>query len=245
MSTASTTPAGVMDASYARGRVKKLHLAYRLRVRAFVAAEAFKAAHGGAEPRVLDLGCAEGRTLLELRGLLGARGSYLGIEFSDELLASAPELPEGVELVQGDVTALPPRVEPGHFNLATCMAVLEHLTDPLAAVQEAYRALEPGGLFVASCPHPFWDHVAGLFGMVEDEHHEDELDRRKLVELCRRGGFETVQSKPFMWAPTGVLPYVGFALEPEQAAQIDNLVAKMRVLDFTFVNQLVVAQKAY
>lgn len=237
---------GVMDASYASDRLKKKHLDYRYRVRAQVAVDSFREFYPHKyEPSVLELGAADGLTLLKIREFLGGDGDYLGVEYAEDLLAVAPELPENVRMIQGDVMALPEEIQPNTYDLTTILAVLEHLTRPQDCVNEAFRALKPGGIMVATCPNPFWDDVAGKFGMVADEYHEIEATPELLVELALDAGFTNVSFRPFMWVFTGVLPYLGYALSPEMSLLIDDLVHKLGLLDFSFVNQAVVAQKPF
>lgn len=233
-----------MDARYAKGRDRAGHLRWRYRVRAAYAVEAFRKRRPVASPRVLDLGAADGRTLLEIRELLGGGGSYVGVELSDELLASAPELPQNVRLVKGDVMNVGPDVG-GPFDLVTALAVLEHLPDALACLREAYRFLVPGGVIVASCPHPIWDEIAGKLRLVADEHHEDALSLSRLGELASEAGFHKVVTERFMWAPTGIIPYAKIEPPPAAALFLDRLVRKTPLLPLAFVNQALVAQKPY
>lgn len=246
MTSTESSYRGVMDDSYNTGRQTKPHLAFRYRVRGQVAANGFRAYHPHVEaPRVLEMGAADGLTLLHIRELLGGRGEYVGVEYAESLLERAPVLPDNVDLMQGDVMHLPAEVPEDHFDLVSCLAVLEHLEDPQAAVDEAFRVLKPGGVFVATCPNPFWDDLAGKFGLVQDEYHEVEVTGDLLVTLCNTAGFQNAEFHPFMWVLTGVLPYLHVALDPALSLEIDDLVRKLGLLNFSFVNQAVVAQKPF
>ncbi|TNE51783.1 MAG: SAM-dependent methyltransferase [Deltaproteobacteria bacterium] len=236
--------AGVMGADYADGRIKKPHLKFRLKVRAEVALGGYQKFHPKQNPqRVLSLGAAEGATLLYLNKLTGGGSTLDGIELSDELLQSAPPMPSNVNLIKGNVLDLPESLEEGSYDLCIALAVLEHLSDPLMCVREAYRMLRPGGVFVATCPHPFWDDVAGKFGLVKDEHHESAVNLERMQAFCRGAGFSKVSGDPFMWVVTGFLPYLGINLNPTLSLRIDSLIRAARPFHFSFVNQVVVAQK--
>jgi SAM-dependent methyltransferase len=233
-----------MGADYARGRRGAGPLGFRYRVRAGLAAAAFRALAGpSGRVRVLDLGAADGLTLLHLRDLLGGAGDFHGIELSTDLLAAAPPLPPDTVLVPGDVTRLPSSLRPGSYDLCTALAVLEHLPDPAACVREAFRMLRPGGVFVATCPSPFWDHVAGALRMVTEEFHEQAMTRRRMLAVAREAGFADVAFRRFMWAPTGVLPYLRVPLSPRLALRLDSALARVPLLAPGFVNQAVTARR--
>lgn len=244
MNTTEPSYRGVMDATYNTGRQTKPHLAYRYRVRGQVAVNGFRAYHPeNHTPNVLELGAADGLTLLHIRELLGGKGEYVGVEYADSLLDLAPPLPDNVTLLQGDAMNLPDEIPADHFDLVSCLAVLEHLDDPQAAVNEAFRVLKPGGIFVATCPNPFWDELAGKFGLVQDEYHEVEVTGDLLVNLSQKAGFQRAEFHPFMWVFTGVLPYLHVTIDPELSLEIDDMIRKLGLLNFSFVNQAVVAQK--
>lgn len=235
---------GVMDASYAQGRTEKLSLSWRLRARARAAADAYQSLSPGLPPsRILSMGAAEGRTLVSVRDLLNPAATALGIEHNQALIDAAGTLPPGVTLRQGDVMALPPELGDDSFDLVVALAVLEHLPRPAEAVREAFRVLRPGGVFVATCPNPLWDEIAGHLGLVADEHHEVALDRKALRGLTQEAGFTRVVDLPFMWVPAAALPYAGVDVPLELARRLDQLVGQLPYAGVAFVNQLVAARK--
>jgi len=60
-----------------------------------------------------------------------------------------------IDVVEGDITNLPFGAD--EFDLAYNAYVFQWVPDFRAAVTEAHRVLRPGGRFVFSMPHPFFD----------------------------------------------------------------------------------------
>jgi ubiquinone/menaquinone biosynthesis C-methylase UbiE/DNA-binding transcriptional ArsR family regulator len=94
---------------------------------------------------MLDLGTGTGR-LLEL--FAPYYQSAVGIDMSREMLAFARAKLENARITkatirQGDVSA--PPVERGRFDLVTIHQVLHYLDEPQVVLNEAARALRPGG----------------------------------------------------------------------------------------------------
>jgi SAM-dependent methyltransferase len=152
-------------------------------------------------------------------------------------------LPADTQVQSGDVTALPDSLDPGSYDLVTALAVLEHLEEPGKCVAEGYRMLRPGGVFVATCPNPAWDEVAGKLKMVADEHHEQHMTGPMMRDLLTDAGFQGVVYRPFMWAPVGFLPYLKLDVPRGLAARVDALVRRVPFSEHTFVNQLVFGRK--
>lgn len=235
--------AGVMDQGYAEGRRQNPPLVFRYRVRARVVCQAARKHLSQTEAlRVLDFGSAEGLTLLELNRLLPA-SSFDGLEYSDDLLACVPELPDNIRVLKGDVTELPGTVRCSRYDIVSALALLEHLPAPVMAVREAAAVLRPGGLFVATCPNPFWDRMSSKFGLVRGEFHASALDKRGMIEAVTGAGLELVSFEPFMWAPISMLPYFRIPVAATLSLTIDRIVRAARIFNWGYVNQCVVARK--
>jgi len=102
---------------------------------------------------LLEIGCGVGaQTKLLLKKFPEMR--ITGIDFSDAQLQQAriflaDELAQGrVTLVQGDARNLP--FSDASFDGAFVCWVLEHLSQPLRVVQEAFRCLQPGAPIVCT-----------------------------------------------------------------------------------------------
>jgi hypothetical protein len=67
--------------------------------------------------------------------------------------------------------------------------------------------------------------------------------RRDLVAFTRQAGLELLEYRRFMLAPLGFLPYLRVRLSPASSVALDDAVRRLRLLDWLFVNQLLVARK--
>lgn len=98
--------------------------------------------------RVLDVGCGPGTITLDL-GRRVAPGEVVGIDVAAAVLVEAERHraeagAANVEFAAGDVYAL--EHPDGSFDVVHAHQVLQHLTDPVAAIMELVRVLKPGGL---------------------------------------------------------------------------------------------------
>jgi 2-polyprenyl-3-methyl-5-hydroxy-6-metoxy-1,4-benzoquinol methylase len=117
-------------------------------------------ARGLAAPgRLLDVGCAGG----VLAGAARAEGwRPVGIDLAHGACRAAARAMAG-PVVQADARALPFRA--GGLDAVTLVNVLDHTTEPRAALAEAARVLRPGGLLVLRVPNAaFHAPCAGLLG---------------------------------------------------------------------------------
>lgn len=85
---------------------------------------------------ILDVGCGEGALEKVLPGAIG-------LDRSPTMLAAAPS-----PKLRGDAVALP--FPAASFGAVVTVNVLYHLAEPARAIEEARRALRPGGLFAAA-----------------------------------------------------------------------------------------------
>lgn len=112
--------------------------------------------------RVLDVACGAGEPALTLLPLVGQTGYVVAIDLVGEMLAAAvallPTARANIMFSVADGEALPFRDET--FDLVTCRAAVMHFPDPLQALREAYRVLQPGGRAVFSALGPARDSPA-------------------------------------------------------------------------------------
>lgn len=126
-------------------------------------------------PALLDLGCGTGEFLKALKQHFFASRA-VGVDASPTALQYLQKY--HLEHVAADLESQVLIRENG-FQLVVSMDVLEHLRNPRALVETAWRNLAPGGFFLANVPaHPslFSAHDKML-------HHVCRFSRRTLKEL--------------------------------------------------------------
>lgn len=97
-------------------------------------------------PRVLDLGCGPGASLLALAEALGPEARLVGLDLSTGMLALAAPRVRGrpeLSLVHADAARLPLR--DACQDLVTGHSFLYLVPDPRAVLSEVARVLRPGG----------------------------------------------------------------------------------------------------
>jgi SAM-dependent methyltransferase len=124
--------------------------------------------------RVIDIGAGEA----PYRELF-ADQRYVTLDHADTPHSGAVDM-------DGDADSIP--AEDGSFDVVLCTQVLEHVAEPLQALQEFRRVLVPGGLLLATVPF-LW------------EEHETPFDyyrytRYGIEHLVFRAGFDEVEVKP-------------------------------------------------
>jgi 2-polyprenyl-3-methyl-5-hydroxy-6-metoxy-1,4-benzoquinol methylase len=182
----------------------------RSRERAGIAARLL-AAHGLAAGRVLDVGCGPGWSLEVLRQ---AGYTLLGVDVAEAAVAAARA--RGFEVRRVDLEAAAagevlPGGEPA-CDAAVALEVLEHLSDPAAALEKVFACVKPGGPVVVSLPNEVHliARLAMLAGRLPFGGHEDphlrHFDRRRARELFAAAGARVVKEQavsvvPPRWAP--------------------------------------------
>lgn len=145
--------------------------------------------------KYLEIGCGTGYVLKGVKSAFKnteAFGSEIfinGLEQAKHRLASVEY--DDVNLMQMDARQIPYQEE---FDVIGAFDVLEHIKEDDKVISEVYRALKPGGYFIATVPQHEW-----LWSKMDDYAcHERRYKPNELQEKVKAVGFEIVKTTSFV-----------------------------------------------
>ncbi|GAA4858192.1 methyltransferase domain-containing protein [Saccharopolyspora cebuensis] len=155
---------------------------------------------------VLDVGCGPGTITADLARLV-APGRVLGVDNAPEPVARARAEHPGAEFAVADVYALPHPDD--SFDVVHAHQVLQHLTDPVAALREMRRVCRPGGVVAVRDAdyggmrwwpeHPGLDRWLELYRQVARGNRAFPDAGRMLKPWARAAGFAEVRCSASTW----------------------------------------------
>ena len=161
--------------------------------------------------RVLDVGCGGG-ILADAMARKGAE--VLGIDLAEKSLkvAQLHALDAGTSQITYRLVAAEALAAemPDHFDVVTCMEMLEHVPDPASVVQACARLAKPGGWVFFSTinrnPKSFLMAILGaeyVLNLVPRGTHEYArlLRPSELARFCRDAGLDMQQSCGLQYNP--------------------------------------------
>ena len=132
---------------------------------------------------LLDVGCGTGFLIDILARQRAVR--YCGVDLSDEMIRVAKgKAIQGAEFIVGSADSLPYPDE--SFEVVTCSQSFHHYPYPVKAMQEAWRVLKPGGLYILS------DTGIGGVGAWIDNHILFKLMKSGDCHTTNRKGIEKI-----------------------------------------------------
>jgi ubiquinone/menaquinone biosynthesis C-methylase UbiE len=161
--------------------------------------------------RLLDVGCGPGTITVDLARRV-APGQVIGLDRVEEPLESArtDAASAGVDNVTfqtGDAYALP--FEDDSFDVVHAHQVLQHLTDPVAALREMRRVTRPGGLVAVRdadyAAFTWWPALPGLddwlelYRAVARSNGAEPDAGRRLLSWTHAAGFADVTPSASVW----------------------------------------------
>jgi ubiquinone/menaquinone biosynthesis C-methylase UbiE len=159
---------------------------------------------------LLDVGCGPGTITVDL-AVRVAPGRVVGLDVSADPLAEArgAAADAGVEVTfeVGDVYAL--EVDDGSFDVVHAHQVLQHLTDPVAALREMARVCRPGGViavrdvdygaFVTFPADEGLDRWLDLYHRVARRNEAEPDAGRRLLSWAHAAGLRDVTATTSSW----------------------------------------------
>lgn len=95
--------------------------------------------------RVVDIGCGFGDTACKLAGLVGPRGSVVGLDAAERFILAARDESDGVENVEFEVADIEYELPGGPYDYAFARMGTMFFANPVAAMRNVSSALTPGG----------------------------------------------------------------------------------------------------
>ena len=172
---------------------------------------AFVMPHLTAGTSVLDVGCGPGSITCDFAELV-APAKVVGLDRSAEIVAQAASLAaergvENVEFVTGNIYDLD--FEDETFDLVHAHQVLQHLTDPVAALREMRRVAKPGAIVAvrdADFHGMSWypevrelDDWMELYQKIARRNGAEPDAGRRLVSWAQQAGFTDVAPSSSNW----------------------------------------------
>jgi len=160
---------------------------------------------------LLDVGCGPGTLTCDLADRVGP-GAVVGLDSSAEVVAAATaEAAErgtaNVTFDTGDVYALP--LAEDTFDVVHAHQVLQHLTEPVAALAEMRRVVRPGGVVAVrdsdyaamtwAPAEPRLDRWLALYHRVTERNGAEADAGRYLYGWARQAGFAEVEVGSSTW----------------------------------------------
>ncbi|HEY8717220.1 methyltransferase domain-containing protein [Pengzhenrongella sp.] len=187
--------------------------------------------------RLLDVGCGPGTITVDLAARV-APGEVVGLDKSERVVALARETARAAGVTNvtfraGDIYALP--YGDASFDVVHAHQVLQHLTDPVAALRELRRVTRPGGLVAVRDadysamtwypPSEGLDEWRALYQEVTAANHAQADAGRRLLSWVRDAGFD----------PEGIVPSAGtwcYAMPDDRAWWADLWAERSTSSDF-------------
>lgn len=180
--------------------------------------------------KIVELGCGKGSILLTIAQSLGAKEIY-GVDVNEEALEEAQA--KGIKVAKVDLNKDPLPFPSNFFDIVLMQEVIEHLTNPDNAIEEAYRTLKPKGYFLISTPNLAWwvNRLALLFGY---QPYWTECSTRFNVGKFRRNATEPLSGHLRLYTLKALQELVsihGFNIVSAKGLTYDNVPFVFRKLD--------------
>ena len=184
-----------------------------------------QAGTAAAAPRLLDVGCNEGRGLVRYR-----RNGFAAEGLEPNPVAAAQARARGFVVHGADIADFRPA---GVYDVVVLSNVLEHALDPADMLGHVHRILRPGGALWISCPNA--DSVLRrLFGRAWINWHVPfhivHFTNATLTRMLRTNDFQVVreaQATPALWVAQSMIAAIVRKDEDRRRALRDPILISM------------------
>ncbi|MBI5437960.1 MAG: bifunctional 2-polyprenyl-6-hydroxyphenol methylase/3-demethylubiquinol 3-O-methyltransferase UbiG [Nitrosomonadales bacterium] len=163
-----------------------------------------------AEKIVLDVGCGGG---ILSESMAGLNADVSGIDMSDKTLQIAKlHLLESGKRVNYRKIAVEELAaeQPGHYDVITCMELLEHVPDPQSIVAACAKLVKPGGwVFFSTLNRNLKSYLVAIIGgeyilnlLPHGMHdHDNFIKPSELAQSCRNAGLSLIDITGMSYNP--------------------------------------------
>jgi len=193
--------------TYSHGHHESVLRSHRWRTAENSAAYLLPHLRGGQS--LLDVGCGPGNITVDLAARV-APGAVLGIDAAADAIAAAREAnarPDQVTFAVGDVYALDAADD--RYDVVHAHQVLQHLSDPVAALREMRRVTRPGGIvavrdsdyaaFTWAPDTPLLTRWNELYHRITAHNRAEANAGRYLLGWAQRAGFTEITASSSTW----------------------------------------------
>jgi len=156
--------------------------------------------------QLLDVGCGPGSITADFAQRIGP-GSVLGLDASAGIIDAARRDHPGVEFAVGDVYRL--AFDDRSWDIVHAHQLLQHVSDPVAALKEMRRVVRPGGVVAARDSdydtfswHPHDDRLTrwlALYQEIARANGGEPNAGRRLLSWAQAAGFSQVHASAAVW----------------------------------------------
>lgn len=142
--------------------------------------------------KVLDIACGSGYVLSQLDG-------GVGIDINPRHVAAAQKNAPNAKIIRGDIKNTP--FKPNSFDLVLAMEIFEHIPDGERVIDEVWRILKPGGLFLVTVPSEniLWKVRFLASSMYKTEPMCNSFSKRSLLALFGKHKYKIKKFNKFAW----------------------------------------------
>lgn len=137
--------------------------------------------------KVLDIGCGYNGAMLSVISSKIYEGMGIDVSVSKKKIANNIKLSSQRSA----------KLQKNYFDLATCLAVVEHLEKPIVLLKIAYKSLKKNGKLIITTPSPiakpileFLAFRLGVVSKQEIKDHKKYYSKDELVSLLVSCGFK-------------------------------------------------------